>query len=170
MYREIGVFDYSNHVLEKMTPGIFLNTKYDGKINTMVIGWGGISVIWGRPIFVVLVRDSRATYNLIEGSEEFTVSVPLSTSMAKEIQICGTKSLRDTDKFRVCGFSAVPSRKISTPIIGECELHYECKVIYKQTLNQPMLPDLIKKRFYDNRANHTMYFGEIVDQYLYTKE
>ncbi|MDT8337296.1 MAG: hypothetical protein RQ856_05670, partial [Candidatus Izemoplasmatales bacterium] len=100
MYREINVFDYTNIVLEKLTPGIFLNTKKDNTINTMIIGWGGINVIWGRPIFIVLVRDSRATYDLIESSKEFTISVPINKNMKKEIAICGTKSLRDMDKFK----------------------------------------------------------------------
>jgi flavin reductase (DIM6/NTAB) family NADH-FMN oxidoreductase RutF len=170
MYREINVFDYANFVLEKLTPGIFLNTKKDNTINTMIIGWGGINVIWGRPIFVVLVRDSRATYDLIESSKEFTISVPINKNMKKEIAICGTKSLRDMDKFKECNFTPIKGRKIDTPIIAEAELHYECKVIYKQTLNQEVVPQIVKSRYYNNNANHTVYYGEIIDQYIYEKE
>lgn len=170
MYKEINVFDYANIVLEKLTPGIFLNTKKDEKINTMIIGWGGINVIWGRPIFIVLVRDSRATYDLIESSKEFTVSIPINKNMKKEIAICGTKSLRDIDKFKECNFTPIKGRKIDTPIIAEAELHYECKVIYKQTLNQEVVPQIVKSRYYNNNANHTVYYGEIIDQYIYEKE
>ncbi len=135
MYQEINIFDYSHEVLNKLNPGIFLNTSANDEDNTMIIGWGGINVVWGRPIFIVLVRDSRATYSLIEQSNEFTVSVPLKNKMLKEIGICGTKSLRDIDKFSVCNFSKVQGRTVNTPIIGDCELHYECKVVYKQTLD-----------------------------------
>lgn len=171
MRTEISCFEYSGKVLEKLNPGIFLNTSFEGKDNTMVIGWGGITVVWGKPIFMVLVRDSRATYHLIENSHEFTVSVPLQNKLLKEIGICGTKSLREMDKFEVCHFTKVPGRVVHTPIIGECELHYECKVIYKQTLDQSMIPEGLLKRYYDNgRANHTVYYGEIVDQYIFTKE
>jgi flavin reductase (DIM6/NTAB) family NADH-FMN oxidoreductase RutF len=170
VYKEIEVFEHTNVVLEKMKPGIFLNTKYDDTINTMIIGWGGINVIWGRPIFIVLVRDSRATYNLIEKSNEFTVSIPMNKKLNKEIGICGTKSLRDMDKFKECNFTPIAGRKISTPIIEEIELHYECKVIYKQTLNQDVVPDIVKSRYYNGTANHTVYYGEIVDQYIYEKE
>lgn len=170
MYKEINVFDYANIVLEKLTPGIFLNTKKDEKINTMIIGWGGINVIWGRPIFIVLVRDSRATYELIESSKEFTISVPINKSMKKEIAVCGTKSLRDIDKFKECNFTPIKGRKVDTPIIAEAELHYECKVIYKQKLNQDVVPQIVKSRYYNNNANHTVYYGEIIDQYIYEKE
>jgi len=170
MYTDISVFEYASTVLEKLTPGIFLNTKYNNKINTMIIGWGGITIVWGRPIFIVLVRDSRATYNLIESSNEFTISIPINQSMKKEIALCGTKSMRDIDKFKECNFTPVKGRKIDTPIISEAELHYECKVIYKQTLNQDVVLPIVKSRYYNNTANHTVYYGEIVDQYLYKKE
>ncbi len=170
MYKEIGVFEYSNIVLERMKPGNFLNTKNGSVINTMIIGWGGINVIWGRPIFIVLVRDSRATYNLIENSDEFTVSIPINKNMNDAIKICGTKSLRDIDKFKHCNLTPVKGRKIDTPIIGECELHYECKVIYKQTLDQNVVPQIVKDRYYNKTANHTVYYGEIVDQYIYEKD
>lgn len=170
MYKEIGIFEYSNAVLEKMLPGNFLTTRQGSVINTMIIGWGGINVIWGRPIFIVLVRDSRATYDLIESSNEFTVSVPLNDNLKREIGICGTKSLRDMDKFKECNFTPVKGRKIDTPIIAEVGLHYECKVIYKQTLNQDVVPQIVKSRYYNKTANHTVYYGEIVDQYIYEKE
>lgn len=170
MYQEINVFEKANTVLEKLSPGIFLNTKKGDKINTMIIGWGGITVVWGKPIFVVLVRDSRATYDLIEASDEFTVSVPIKNKLLKEISICGTKSLREIDKFKVCNLTPVKGRKVATPIIGEADLHYECKVIYKQTLDQDVVLPSVKSRYYNKNANHTVYYGEIVDQYLYNKE
>ncbi|MDY0318164.1 MAG: flavin reductase family protein [Candidatus Izemoplasmatales bacterium] len=170
MYKEVSVFEHADKVLEKMSPGIFLNTKSDDTINTMIIGWGGINVIWGRPIFIVLVRDSRATYDLIEASNEFTVSIPLADKFKKEIGICGTKSLRDMDKFKECNFTPIQGRKIDTPIIAEIGLHYECKVIYKQTLDQSVVPPIVKSRYYNKTANHTVYYGEIVDQYIYEKE
>lgn len=170
MYKEINVFDYANIVLERMSPGIFLNTRKNETINTMIIGWGGINVIWGRPIFIVLVRDSRATYELIEHSNEFTVSVPIDKKMKREIAICGTKSLREMEKFKECNFTPIKGRKIDTPIIAEAELHFECKVIYKQTLDQAVIPDIVKNRYYNNNAIHTVYYGEIVDQYIYDKE
>jgi flavin reductase (DIM6/NTAB) family NADH-FMN oxidoreductase RutF len=170
MIQEITCFEYAGQVLEKLNPGIFLTTSFENNTNTMIIGWGGITVVWGKPIFMVLVRDSRATYNLIENSHEFTISVPLKSPMLEEIRICGTKSMRELDKFEACKFTKIKGRKIDTPIIGECTLHYECKVIYKQPLNQTMIPEQIKKRYYDKTANHTVYYGEIVDQYLYIKE
>jgi len=174
MYKEIGIFEHSQTILGHMKAGVFLTTRHKDKTNTMTIGWGGITVIWGRPMMIVLVRDSRATYNLIEGSLEFSVSVPYNRNLGKELAFCGSKSMRDHDKFQECGLTPLPARKIQTPVIKEAGLHYECKVLYKQKLNQDNVPDIVKQRYYNpdssNLANHTVYFGEIVDAYIYEED
>jgi len=45
---------------------LLVSVDKDGKPNAMTIGWGTIGIIWGKPIFAVLVRPSRYTYGLIE--------------------------------------------------------------------------------------------------------
>lgn len=46
----------------------------EGKPNPMTIAWGSIMFAWNKPIFVVMVRASRHTYNLLEESDSFTVN------------------------------------------------------------------------------------------------
>lgn len=145
--------------------GVFLSAKAE-KINTMVIGWGGINVYWGKPIFVVPVRKSRYTHGLIEKSGEFTVSIPLKEDMRKALAFCGTKSGRDFDKFKECNLTPEPGQKVNAPIIKECSLHYECKVVYKQDMIPDNLDAEIDKKFYPSPDYHTLYFGEIVACYL----
>ncbi len=172
MYKEIKPFEYASEVIRKLSGGIFLTTEAEEKTNTMTIGWGGINIIWGRPVFIVLVRDSRATYRLIEKSGEFTVSVPINKDMSEELAFCGTRSMRDCDKFEETGMTRLAGRRIKTPVIKEAGLHYECKVIYKQTLDEKSIPENVKNRYYDlntKKGNtiHTVYYGEIIDQYIY---
>ncbi len=174
MYKEIGVTEYAEEVLQNLSTGVFLTTFHKGVLNTMTIGWGGVTVVWGRPIFMVLVRDSRATYELLEGSMEFTISIPIINKMTKELSFCGTKSLREFNKFKELGLTPLKGRKIDTPVIKEAGLHYECKVLYKQKLNQVDVNRIVKDKYYNpqstNHAIHTVYFGEIVDHYIYKEE
>ena len=79
--------------------GAFLTTKVGDEQNTMAIGWGSIGYCWGKPVFTVVVRNSRHTFQLMEKAEEFTVSIPFSDAMKKEIEFCGTKSGKDVNKF-----------------------------------------------------------------------
>src|SRR5690554_2799687 len=107
--------------------GVFLTTSYKGNKNTMTIGWGSIGYYWGKPVFTVVVRGSRHSFNLIENSGEFTVSIPLGDSMQEELKLCGTKSGRDIDKFATCNLDILEGKRIQTPIIAQCDLHYECR-------------------------------------------
>lgn len=150
--------------LEILPRGAFLTTGKDGKYNTMTIGWGNIGVAWGKPIFTVLVRTSRYTYDLIEGSGEFTVSLPL-IDMKEALNLCGSKSGRDIDKFQAAGLKPQPGRTISTPVITGGGLHYECKVVYKQAMQPELLSDAMKTQWYSQGDYHTLYFGEITAAY-----
>ena len=67
--------------LEQLNKGAFLTTQYGGENNVMTIGWGQIGIIWRKPVMTVLVRKSRYTKTLLDGSKEFTVSVPLNCDM-----------------------------------------------------------------------------------------
>lgn len=146
--------------------GAFLTVKSGDKVNTMTISWGSIGFMWNRPVFTVLVRKSRYTHNLIQNADEFTVSVPLNNSLKDALLFCGTKSGRDIDKINHCGLTLEDGKKISTPIIGQCELHYECKIVYRQPMNPQMITQEVKDNSYSNEDYHTIYYGEIVDCYL----
>jgi hypothetical protein len=67
----------AGHTLERLrNGGALLTVRSNGAVNTMTIGWGSLSVYWGRPVFIVPVRLSRHTHFLLEQAEEFTVTVP----------------------------------------------------------------------------------------------
>lgn len=145
--------------------GAFLTVKDGNRVNTMTISWGNVGFEWGRPIFTVLVRPSRYTHGIIENSTEFTVSIPLSNSLDKELAYCGSKSGKDVDKFKECNLTLEPGLEVSTPIIGQCELHYECRIVYKHNMNPDMLDEKIRKSSYALEDFHTIYYGEIVACY-----
>lgn len=146
--------------------GAFLTVKSSDKVNTMTISWGNIGYEWGCPIFTVLVRKSRYTHSIIENSNEFTVSIPLKNDFKEALAICGTKSGKDIDKFEAANLSLKSGRKVNTPVIEGCKLHYECRILYKHEMNPEFLAEDVKKSSYINEDYHTIYFGEIVDCYL----
>lgn len=148
------------------TQGAFLTVKSGEKINTMTIGWGNVGYEWNRPIFTVMVRKSRYTIDLIENSDNFTVSIPLNKNLKSALMVCGSKSGRDIDKFKECNLSLEKSKKVDTPIIGDCELHYECKIVYKHELDSKLLSNDIVESSYSNGDYHILYYGEIVETYM----
>ncbi|TCK98682.1 flavin reductase like protein [Natranaerovirga hydrolytica] len=165
MLNEIAFNTLSKEALEQLSKGAFLSVKHGDQENTMTIGWGTIGVIWGKPIFVVAVRYSRYTYDLMEQTNDFTVSFPLNGQLKKELGLCGKTSGRDQDKFKEYDITAVPGKNVESPMIEECDLHYECKVVYKQAMEPATLDQGIKDKSYSNKDYHIMYYGEIVGCY-----
>ena len=166
MYVNTRFNEYADKMLEKLQKGAFLTTKKGDKVNTMTIAWGSLSYIWEKPIFIVYVRYIRDTYQMIENVDEFTISIPLNKDLKKELIFCGSNSGRDCDKIKECNLKLRDARVINTPIIADCEMHYECKVIYKQAMEPKNIIESVKKRFYERNNFHMIFYGEIVDSYL----
>ena len=135
-----------------------------GKPNAMTIGWGTIGIIWRKPIFVVLVRPSRYTYSLIELIKDFTVNVP-TPELADEVSYFGSVSGRDQDKFKAKGLTATPGKKVKSPIVEECVIHYECRVVHNNDVIPDELTEEIRNSAYRQGDFHKIYFGEILSVY-----
>ncbi len=134
----------------------------DGRPNAMAIGWGSMGIIWKKPIFTVLVRPSRYSQGLIEQSGEFTVNVA-APGMEGAVKYCGTVSGRDFDKFAVQGLTALAASQVKTPLIKECLIHYECRVVYKSDLDPAALAQPILSETFGGSVDfHRIYYGEIV--------
>ena len=161
-----GFADYvkeTYHVMQRQ--GLLLVSQgHPDKPNAMAIGWGSIGVIWGIPIFTVLVRPSRYTYGCIEKVPEFTVNVP-TPDLKEAVKFCGSRSGRDVDKFSRMGFTVVPSEAVSPPLIGECAIHYECRVVHRNDVQPDELARQIVTGLYAQGDFHRVYFGEILRAY-----
>jgi len=162
-YENVSYTTYLDKTLDLLTnPGLFIvAADANGRPNPMTIGWGMVGVIWGKPIFIVLVRPSRYTYTCMEGSDSFTVCVP-SEPLRKAVKFCGTRSGRDYDKFEQCGLSVLPSTQISAPGIAGCPVIYECQVVHTNDLVPDNLAEDIVSRAYPHGDFHRLYYGEIM--------
>lgn len=141
---------------------LLVGQGHKGSPNVMAIGWGSMGIIWRRPVFTVYVRPSRYTHSLIEESGEFTVNI-LPPGMEEVTTYCGSVSGRDVNKFEVKGLTPIPSSRLKTPIIKECIIHFECRVIYRNYLDPAELDKPILTEIYGKTTDfHRIYFGEIL--------
>ncbi len=143
--------------------GVYLTTQ-DKKVNSMVIGWGQVGVMWGKGVFVAPVRFSRFTFEQLRVGAEFTVSIP-SAETKKGLAICGSKSGRDMDKLAAAGLTTQPARTTSVPVIANCAAHIECRVLGMAALDLETLHESEKARFYGDGDTHMLFFGEILACY-----
>jgi len=145
--------------------GLFLVSEgKDGKPNAMTIGWGLLGTIWSRPVFVVAVRLSRHTHKLLEESNSFTVCLP-GKGMEKWLDVCGTRSGRDIDKFKELGMTAAKGVNVKAPYIEECPVHIECEIVYRNEMKPRQLKKAIEDDVYPSRNLHVIYYGEVKGVY-----
>lgn len=161
---ELNYQSVARQVMEQISDkGAFLVTKSDDKANVMTIGWALIGFVWRKPMMMIVVRNSRHTFSIIEKADSFCINVP-SKKMDKELEFCGTKSGRNVDKFKECNLKTLKAQKIKSPILDMPGIHYECKIVYKSAID----PKFLNPQYgylYPNKDYHTMYFGEILACY-----
>ena len=144
--------------------GVFLNIGGETP-NTMTIGWGSVGCVWSRPVFMVLVRPQRHSYEMLKSAGEFTVSVPTRNPLKDALIFAGTKSGRDFNKFNGHGITAAPAQAVSAPIVKECGLHFECRTLLTQDMTADRMDPSIINFTYKAGDFHTMFFGEILRCY-----
>ena len=166
----ISISDHGSEMIAALGKGAYLTTCSGGKVNTMVIGWGTVGILWGKPVCIVYVRESRFTRELLDANPEFTVNFPAGPYDKNIFQICGSKSGRDMDKIAVSGLTPVKGRTVSVPALAGFPVTLECRVLYRREQDLGLIPGKIRDVFYPDGGSgadeHIEYIGEIVDSYI----
>ena len=171
MNREkISIMDHGTEMLGALQQGVYLTTRSGDRINTMVIGWGTVGIIWGKPVFICYVRESRYTRELLDSISEFTVNMPIGPYDRSIFELCGSKSGRDMDKISAAGLTPVEGSTVSVPALAEFPMTLECRVLYRQEQDLGLIPGHILDVYYPDNGSgadgHIAYIGEIVDSYI----
>ena len=161
---QVGATDYLPETIQALaSPGLLLvSLDKRGRPNVMTIGWGSIGTYWAKPVFIVPVRESRYTYRCMNGTGDFTVNV-LPRKLADLAAFCGTVSGRDHDKLPEANLTATPSLSVKSPIIEECVLSYECKVVYVNDVVPKALAQDLAGACYPKGDYHRLFFGQILN-------
>lgn len=132
-----------------------------GGFNTMTVSWGGLGVIWNKPLAMVVVRPSRFTFTFIEAHDTFTLSA-FPGEYKDQLTLCGTRSGRTFDKIKACGLTPISSSAVAAPGFDEAELILECRKMYYDDIEPTHFLAGHIEANYRGHDYHRMYFGEIV--------
>jgi flavin reductase (DIM6/NTAB) family NADH-FMN oxidoreductase RutF len=96
--------------------------------NILTVAWCGI--VSGNPPMIALeIGAKHHSTPFIEREGSFTVNVPRSGQVVG-VDYCGMVSgATDPDKPATCGWTMVSATRISAPLIAECPLNLECRVV-----------------------------------------
>ena len=160
--REITAKELNINPITAISEEWMLITAGNGEVcNTMTASWGGLGVLWQTPVATCYVRPQRYTKEFLDREEYFTLTF-FGEEYRKALTICGTKSGRDMDKVKECGFT-IKTAQCGAPYFEQAELVIVCRKRYVQDFDPAAIPADVKKAQYPNADYHTMYIGEIVE-------
>ena len=115
-----------------------------GQPNVMTVSWVG-TVASTPPCLAIGVRPYRYSHAAIEEQGEFVVNIP-KRELLSAVDYCGRVSRhRTSDKFAETGLTPVPASQVASPLIAECPVNIECRLIHSLEL-----------------GSHTLFVGQIL--------
>ena len=96
------------------------------------------------PYLGVGISPKRFSHGLFKASKDFAINIP-DRNMLKAVQLCGTKSGKNVDKFEAAGLTREKAKKIASPLIAECPVSIECAKVNEV-----------------DAGDHTWFVGEVV--------
>lgn len=124
---KVAKLNWKGGALLAPVPPVMVSCGSMEKPNIITIGWTGI-LNTQPPKTYISVRPSRHSYGLIQESGTFVINLT-TVDMVRTVDYCGVKSGKDTDKFGDSKLTAIPSPNLGCPMIAECPVSLECKVI-----------------------------------------
>ena len=129
--------------------------------NTMTASWGGLGVLWGKPVATIYIRPQRYTLEFVEREDTFTLCF-FGEAYRKELALCGSKSGREVDKIKECGFTVAMAE--GAPYFEEADLVLVCKKAYWQDMDPThFLDGEIDGKWYPQKDYHRIFIGEILE-------
>lgn len=138
---------------------LLLTAEKEGQVNTMTASWGGMGIMWNKPVTYIFVRPQRYTKEFIDGNTKLSISV-LDESYRNQLKYLGTVSGRDEPKIQKAGLTV--SHAYDVPVFDQAKITFVCKKIFFQELNPAGFVDTtIDSVIYPTKDYHTMYICEI---------
>jgi flavin reductase (DIM6/NTAB) family NADH-FMN oxidoreductase RutF len=109
-------------------PTLLVGSNIDGKANFMAVGGGGVANA-EPPMIAIPIRHHQFTLKGIMQNLTFSVNTP-SSDQVKETDYCGIVSGSKIDKVKACGFKIFYGKLETAPLIEQCPVNLECKVIH----------------------------------------
>jgi len=135
-------------------PAVLVSCGVD-RPNLITLAWVGTACS-EPPVIGIGVRPGRFSHHLIAEAGEFVVNIPRADQVGI-VDYCGNVSGRDVDKWAACGLTPVPASQVRVPLVAECPIALECRVIHRLSL-----------------GSHDLFLGQViaiqVDEDLLTAE
>ncbi len=132
-----------NRLFAPQLVGLVSSIDRNKKPNVATLAWI-TSVSADPPLICIALGRTRYTHECITASREFVLNLP-TMNLLREVQLAGSISGWDVNKFEKCGLTPMGSIALKTPCVKECAAHIECRVADTK-----------------EAGDHTLFIGKVV--------
>jgi flavin reductase (DIM6/NTAB) family NADH-FMN oxidoreductase RutF len=105
----------------------------EGKANIITLG-ETFNLSIRQPVIVgIAIAPERYSHKLISQQREFVVNLPTADLLPQVLHV-GSVSGREHDKFAETGLTPVPATRVKPPLIAQCPVNIECRLLDVQTI------------------------------------
>jgi flavin reductase (DIM6/NTAB) family NADH-FMN oxidoreductase RutF len=113
--------------------GLVTSVDAEGRPNIITLG-EIFNLSIREPVIVgIAMAPERYSHELISRQKEYVVNLPPAALLPK-VLACGSMSGRDKDKFAETGLTPLPATHVKPPLIAECPVNIECRVLEVETI------------------------------------
>ncbi len=123
-------------VYQTLEPGpvVLLSTMGEKKPNVMTMTWH-MMIDFEPPLLGCVVSNRDFTFNILRKTKECVINIP-TVELASKVVGIGNTSGRNTDKFKKFELTQAAASCVTAPLIQECYVNLECKVVDTKLVNQ----------------------------------
>lgn len=176
MEKERAEWDYVMVSPEEFDENIFNLVGKDWTVitageepNSMVASWGGVGIMFNKPVTWCFLRANRYTLEKIKETGFYTMSY-FPEQYKGDIMPFGTKSGRNTDKMAQTKLTPVLT-PAGAPAYKEAKIIIECKLIAAPTVSKDEFytqegKDFLQGGYDEAKDWHKLVYGEITKIYI----
>ena len=128
--------------------GLITSVDAQGRPNIITLG-EVFNISIARPVILgIAIRKATYSHGLITQCGEYVVNLP-TQAITEQVWDCGRVSGRTVDKFALTGLTPLPASVVAPPLIAECPVNIECRVMGIQEI-----------------GDHDLFLGEAVAQHV----
>lgn len=164
-YKQIAPDRIPGNIIKMLNDDWMLITAGDkDKFNMMTASWGGLGVLYGKPVATCFINPTRYTYQLMENNDTYTLTF-YTEAYREALRYCGTTSGKDADKVKGSGLSPITTPE-GSQAFSEAWLIIECRKLVSQSLTPEAISNEEVKEKWAGKQLHKMYIGEIINLWV----
>lgn len=114
-------------------PVVLITTSHKGTPNIMTQSWHTM-MEFEPPLVGCVISGRNHSFDALKATRECVINIP-TVELSKQVVSIGNSSGRKVDKFARTGITAVPASLVQAPLIAECYVNLECKVVDTRLVN-----------------------------------